>query len=275
MGFARLKLTMDRGFYSKPNIDALLKDQREFIIGVKISLKFVRDILDQVYEEFTTFEHYSEQYALYSTTVPLTWNSGERLFLHLYYNLDRAAEDKRVFDDRLAARYRELVLGKPKPEHAKSYEKYFRVEPLAEGGVRVVINRVALELAKRYFGYFALLSSEPLDSVSAIELYRNKDLAEKAFGNVKERLNMRRTLVSSEQGLDGKLFVCYVGLIFLSYIKKCMAAAGLFARYTLQGVFDCLDVVECFEYPGYSLRVGEMTEKQRQLYKALEINPPA
>ena len=71
---------------------------------------------------------------------------------------------------------------------------------------------------------------------------------------------MRRTLVSCEQCLDGELFVCYVGLIFLSYIKKCMAAAGLFANYTLQSVFDCLDVVECFEYPGYSLRVGEMTD---------------
>jgi len=156
---------MDQEFYSKPNIDALLKDKREFTIGVKISLTFVCDILDQVYEKFTTFEHYSEQYALYSTTVPLTCDSGERLFLHLYYNLDRVAEDKRVFDDRLAARYRKLVSGKPKPEHAKCYEKYFRVKSSAKGGVRVVINRVALALARRYFGYFALLSSEPMDSV--------------------------------------------------------------------------------------------------------------
>ena len=272
--FARLKLTMDRGFYSKSNIDAMLKDHREFIIGVKLSLKFVREALDQVCEKFTTFEYYSEQYELYSTTVPLTWDSGQVFSLHLFYNIDRAAEDKKAFDRRLAARYRELVLGKPHFEHAKCYEKYFRVEQLVEGGVRVVVNEVAVGLAKRYFGFFALLSSEVMDSVVALELYRNKDLVEKAFGNVKERLNLRRALVSSEQCLDGKLFVCYIGLIFLSYLKRCMQVAGLFVHYTMQSMFDCLDVIECFEYPGQPLRVGEVTDKQKQLYKALKISPP-
>jgi len=142
-----------------------------------------------------------------------------------------------------------FVLGKLNSLHVKCYEKYFRVESLAEGGVRVVVDEAVLVLARRYFGYFALLSSEPMGLVSALELYRNKDLAEKAFGNVEERLNMRRTLVSCEQCLDGKLFVCYIGLIFLSYLKKRMQAAELFVHYTMQGLLDCLDVVACFEYP--------------------------
>ncbi len=55
---------------------------------------------------------------------------------------------------------------------------------------------------------------------TALEIYRNKDLVEQAFGNLKERLNLRRTLVSSEQSLDGKLFVEFVALIYLSYLKK-------------------------------------------------------
>ena len=37
-----------------------------------------------------------------------------------------------------------------------------------------------------------------MDAVTAPELYRNKDVVEKAFGNLKERLNMRRALVSPE-----------------------------------------------------------------------------
>jgi len=58
-----------------------------------------------------------------------------------------------------------------------------------------------------------------MDSINALELYRNKDIIEKAFGNLKDRLNLRRTMVSSESGLDGKLFVGFVGLIYLAYIK--------------------------------------------------------
>ena len=66
-----------------------------------------------------------------------------------------------------------------------------------------------------------------MDAWNALELYRMKDVVEKAFGNLKERLNLRRTLVSSEQSLDGKLFVEFVALIYLSYIHRRMLDQSL------------------------------------------------
>jgi transposase len=51
------------------------------------------------------------------------------------------------------------------------------------------------------------------EPVRALEIYRNKDMAEKAFGDLKERLGARRMLVSSESGLNGKLFVEFIALI--------------------------------------------------------------
>jgi transposase len=113
-----------------------------------------------------------------------------------------------------------------------------------------------------------------MDAITALELYHNKDVIEKAFGNLKELLNMRRTLVSSEQSLEGKLFVQFVALIYLSYIKKQMQVSGLFKNYTLQGALDKLDVIECFEAPGQKLRVGELLQKQYDLYEGLDIIPP-
>jgi transposase len=49
------------------------------------------------------------------------------------------------------------------------------------------------------------MTNETMDAVTALELYRNKDVVEKAFGNLKERLNMRRTLVSSEHWMESCL----------------------------------------------------------------------
>jgi len=60
---------------------------------------------------------------------------------------------------------------------------------------------------------FSLITNDTMNAVTALELYRNKNVVEKAFGNLKERLNMRRTLVSSEQSLDGKVFIQFVALI--------------------------------------------------------------
>jgi transposase len=113
-----------------------------------------------------------------------------------------------------------------------------------------------------------------MDAKKALELYRNKDVVEKAFGNLKERLNMRRLLVSSEQSLDGKIFVEFIALIYLSYIKREMQTNNLYKKYTTQSLLDKLDVIECFKYPNKKLSVGEVLEEQKNIYKALGVDYP-
>ena len=53
-----------------------------------------------------------------------------------------------------------------------------------------------------------------------------------------------------------------------------MQDQNLFKDYTLQGVLDRLDVIECFENPGQDLSVGEVLEKQKDLYVKLGVEPP-
>jgi len=174
----------------------------------------------------------------------------------------------------LFALKQELESGKRVPEHENLYQKYFNIKTTPRRGTQVTVREENVRNAKRYYGFFALITNETMDAVTALEHYRNKDVVEKAFGNLKERLNMRRALVSSDRSLEGKMFVQFVALICLSYIKKQMQVKGLLKDYTLPGLLDKLDVIECFEQPGKSLRVGEMLEKQKQLYHDLGLNPP-
>lgn len=113
-----------------------------------------------------------------------------------------------------------------------------------------------------------------MDAFTALHLYRMKDVVEKAFGNIKERLNIRRLLVSSERGLDGKIFTEFVTLILISHLDRQMKKSKLYGQYTLHQLLDKLDVIEYFEDPGYSLRVGEILNKQKELYNALEVPVP-
>jgi len=287
LGFKKVKLVMDRGFYSADNINGLLKEHLKFLVSVKMSLKYVRGELDKVYDDFRTFEYYNEDYELYSTTVPYEWPYSQvrpykgdvleekrRVYLHLYYNIDMATEDQKSFDRKLMALKKEIVSSKRIPGHEKLYKEYFTVKSTPVRGVRVTVNEDAVKDAKRYYGFFALLSNDKMSSITALALYRNKDLVEKAFGNLKERLNFRRTLVSSEQSLNGKLFVEFVALIYLSYLKKQMQDAHLYKDYTMVGLLDKLDVIECFESLGHKLQVGEVLDNQRDLYLALGVDPP-
>lgn len=287
LGIPKVKLVMDRGFYSRDNINGLYKEHVKFLIAAKTSLNFIKKELEPIYDEFRSFEHYSEKYELYARTVQAEWNytqerpykgdtlkAKKRIYIHYYYNIDKAAEDEKAFDKKLIGLRKELETGNQVPEHEKLYSKYFEVKTTPKRGTKTTVKQEAVLRAKKYYGYFVLVSNETMNAMTALETYRNKDVVEKAFGNLKERLNMRRTLVSTEQSLNGKLFTEFIALIYLSYIKKQMQEKNLFKDYTMQGVLDKLDVIECFEQPGQSIRVGEILEKQKQLYHDLGINPP-
>lgn len=74
---------------------------------------------------------------------------------------------------------------------------------------------------------------------------------------MKEWLNCRRILISSGFGPAEKLFATFVSLIYLSYIKSLMQKHELPAEYTLLGLLDESDVIECFRALDKSLIPGD------------------
>ena len=285
--YKKIKLVMDRGFYSEENINSLFENHLKFLISVKLSLKYVKTELNKVRDEIGNWDHYNPNLNLYISTSTITWNysqqrpykgdtiEGERrVYLHLYFDKERETLEAHKFNLLLLSLKEELESGKTVPEHEKQYAKYFNVSETPKRGVKVVPKQEAIDEAVKNHGYFALLTNEIKDPVEALFTYRSKDLVEKAFGNLKERLNFRRMEVSSELSLDGKLFTEFVALIYLSYLKKMMQEKNLFQKYTLQGLLDELDIIDCYEQPGYALRFGEITKRQVELYEVLGAKPP-
>lgn len=243
--------------------------------------------LDKVRNTIKTRANYNSAYQIYSHTATVFWNYSQdrsykgdtikdkqRMYLHIYFNSEKAFGHENNFNAMLDMLEEELVSERRKPEHEKQYTKYFNVSTTPVRGTKVTVKQEAVDAAEKDYGFFTLISNEIKDPIKALEMYRNKDLVEKAFGNLKERLNMRRTSVSSDSALEGKLFVQFIALIYLSYIKKQMSAQGLYKSYTMQELLDNLDVIECFEQLGSALRVGEVTKKQENLYKSLGVKPP-
>ena len=99
--------------------------------------------------------------------------------------------------------------------------------------------------------------------MEAIDIYRSKDIIEKAFGDLKSRLNLRRTSVSIRRKLGEAncLFNMLLSII-VSHIKEKMDDAELFKKYTIQSVLDELDVIESFQKPGTKRMFGEVTKRQ-------------
>lgn len=287
LGFGKTKFVMDRGFYSEDNINGLYREHVKFLVGAKLSLKFIKNNLDNVYDDIRMFNNYDDSIATYGYTVPVEWNYTQdrpykgdvikdkrRMYIHYYYSIEKGADDEQAFDKRITSLCNELLEGNLVESHKSAYEQFFEVKTTPKRGRQVYYKEDAIKEARKYLGYFALITNETMDAFTALHLYRMKDVVEKAFGNIKERLNMRRLLVSSEKGLDGKIFTEFVALILISHLDHKMKKKGLYSNYTMQQLLDKLDVLECFEDANHSLRIGEMLNKQAEIYEALGVEVP-
>ncbi|RIZ61089.1 transposase, partial [Mesotoga sp. SC_NapDC2] len=285
MGYKKVSVLLDRGFYSGENINLLFKNHQKFIIGVKLSLNYVKEVLEEERDNLQLWSNLQPQFGVYGLCRTIQWdyeqerpNKGDvlsskrRAYLHLFYNPEKAAKDQTEMNDYLSRLYNDLKNNKLKEYSIKDYDKYFT---LTKRGRKVTPNEEAMREAARNYGYFALLSNGVNDPFEALSLYRSKDIVEKGFGNLKDRLNFRRMQVSSELSLNGKLFVQFVALIYLSYIKKKMQDTGLFENWTLQGLLDELDTIERFESPEHGRLIGEVTKKQKDIYAKLGVESPS
>jgi transposase, IS4 family len=73
----KVKLVLDRGFYSKSNIDALYQKHHKFLIALKTSLKIVKQKLDEI-GGIASRPFYSSKYSIYYTSFMTYWNYTER-----------------------------------------------------------------------------------------------------------------------------------------------------------------------------------------------------
>ena len=286
LGYEKVKLVMDRGYYSAENINTLFKKHLKFLCGTSSALSFAKEYIREIGSRKDHYEYYNSNLELYVFTKTIAWDYEQerpykgdvvkeerRMYLHLYFNPDKFSDDGKTFNRKLDTLKNELLSGHRVPEHEKEYKKYFEIKETPKRGISLTVKQDAIDAAHERYGFFVLISNEVKDPVTALSLYRMRDVVEKAFWNVKERLNLKRTMTSSESSLEGKLFVEFVALIYLSYIQKKMEEKRLFATYTLHELLDELDVIECFMEPGKAPIQGEVLKKQEQIYRDLDVTP--
>lgn len=287
LGLNKLKFVLDRGFYSESNINNLYRKNMKFLIGTKTSLNFVKLEIDNIKSKIRSWDNYNQGYDIFAHTSIIRWRyspkennnsvkkSYRRMYLHLYFNPNKAIDDERKLNIMLGKLKEELVSNKRISQNEKKYNKYFEIKSTPKKGIKVNVKDDVINDAKSRFGYFTLISNDIKNPITALETYRNKDLVEKAFDDLKNRLSCDRLKVSSDLSLSGKLFVEFISLIHLSYIKKQMQDMDLFKTYTMSEIIDEVDMIECYKNSKSKKLLGEITNKQIDIYKYMNVDPPS
>ena len=285
----KLKLVLDRGFFSAQNINALYKDHYKFLISAKANGVMAAAAINSAKPAIKDFKNYDLVHDVYCWSVSEKWlyekasKSGNvigdmerRIYIHVYYNGQRAEDEKVRFNKSLAKTESALRSGTELTETQQSLaSKYLDIHETPKRGIKIAYQEDAIRKHLDNIGYFVLMSNEIKDSKEAIEIYRKKDMVEKAFDNLKDRLEMKRTQVHSDETLTGRFFLQFLALIFVSQIHKCMMAHDLYKNYTMQSLFDALDVIERYEFGGQRAHYSEITEKQQKLFQCFNIEAPS
>jgi transposase len=194
LGVGGAKLCMDRGFYSKANIDHLMAAHAKFLIGAKTSLAWVKDAVAANAARLRSWDRWDEERGLYGLRLDHPWPFEEhhprtgktetqtvRSYLHLFFSPERAVQDERDLAKLLARIHAALRTGQVPEADQRQAERYFRK---TRGGWTA--NDDAIDAKRAGFGYFALLSNDAsLDCWAALGTYRAKDQIEKAFNDAK------------------------------------------------------------------------------------------
>jgi hypothetical protein len=110
------------------------------------------------------WKNYCENHEVFATCVPIKWdytqerpNKGDtircerRMYLHLYFNGERAAEDEQRQARRLLKMQKQLQTGERKPENLKLYDKFFETHETPARGLTVIARQEAIDEAGKNY----------------------------------------------------------------------------------------------------------------------------
>ena len=275
---AKLHLVLDKGFYCQKNVDQLLAAHYKFILAVPIQRKWVQNLIDQVRTTIQDPDNYRklEGEVLYVHTHLYSWGQKRRrCYVHLYYNTHALAEATDSFMKDLLTYKTELETGQLVSNHADAYQTFFTIKETPVRGRKVLFNKEAIQkYCNRYAGFYVLLTNDIKDPVEALRVYRDKDYVEKCFDDLKNQLDMKRLRIHTSSTMDGRLFIQFIALIYLSALRKKMRDTGLTEKYTVRELLLEMETLTQIRYSGkYGHILTEITKPQRQIMESLGIDP--
>ena len=272
-----LNFVMDKGFYNKKNIDELLDSKSKFTIAVPINNKWVKNVIDDIYMRIHSPEGYHklDDEILYISSRLYSWGkNNRRCYLHLFYNAHRRAIAIDKFNENLLRYKEELESDSLIRDHQKHYDNFFILKKTPKKGLKVSYNEEAItHYISRYSGFQAILSNAIKDPVKTMQIYRDKDAVEKSFDDLKNQLDMKRLRMHSSKAVDGRLFVQFIALIFMSALRKEMRKTDLIEKYTVRELLKEMKTLIKIKYSGkHGHILTEISKQQRDILEKLKIS---
>jgi transposase len=245
LGVSKAEIITDNGYYSEKNLSEMLQAGFSFITLAKTSLKWIRPEIDSQMGELDRlssvcpFDHSTRGVSVTlmrefvkvrkygSNKTGLTKGDEEtfrrRVYLHIFFSAARKVEEDESFDSELISIRKLLEEGKVPRELSeaaiKKADKYLVIK--VRGGITSVsYDEKACAEAKKYHGFFTLVSNSEKNTFSALEKYRKREYIENHFKSVRQNADGNRARVWNSNTLRGRMFVQFIALCYYEFLSE-------------------------------------------------------
>ena len=279
-GLTNIGFIMDRGYFSKKNMNHILNHGYHFILAIKESTGLVKEFIQEAGLKLQMKnEYYLAEHQVYGTTKKINLYDKE-VYLHLYHDNIRAQQERNAYLSEIAeaekALEKKIEKKTQRKENLTAYGKKFSFK-FDTNGYFVSYKRkeAAIEKVTRGLGFFALITSEQMEASEALRIYRDRDVVEKMFRSLKSYLDYDSFRVHSEESLKAKTFIVFIASIVRSKIqdKTKELYKGDRKNYTVPACIRELEKVEVTKGSNQQYkRTSAINAKNKKILKRFEID---
>jgi len=286
-GYKKLGFILDRGYFSKKNLELIDACGYSFVIMVKGMATFVNELIAKHKGSFEeNWQNAIPEFDTFGKTVPtfMYQSDSRKRYFHIYYSNVRKTAETKALSERIGALKNYLLAHtNKKVKFGSAYEKYFYLH-YDKDGETFLLPEEKLDVINeelRLCGYFAIITSEKMNAKEAIELYKSRDASEKLFRADKSFLGNNCIRVHSTESASSKMFVEFVALIIrckiYTKLKESVKAMDKKPNYmTVPAALRELEKIEMVRQLDNVYRLDHaVTKTQKTILSAFDIKPEA
>ena len=223
-GYKKIGFILDRGYFSKKNIEYMEESGYSFVIMVKGMASFVNDLILENKGKFESKRiHNISEHRVYGMTVKkkLYLSDEKDRYFHIYHSSFKESAEREIIESKIEqmANFLKKNANKAK-EFGPGIEKYFELyyDEAKKTFLFAIEKASVIEAEMALSGYFVIVTSEKMTAKEAISLYKSRDASEKLFRGDKSYLGNKSLRVYSDESASSKIFIEFIALIIRSKI---------------------------------------------------------
>lgn len=227
-GYKKIGFILDRGYFSRGNINCMDKFGYHFVIMVKGMNKLVNSLILEVKGSFENkWAQHIDDYDVYGITIKrkLYETDTKERYFHLFHSSTKEGEERALLAKKLRKMKAHLIQHTNEIiEFSSGFKHYYKLHYNEQNGIfQFAEDRTeVIELENNLSGYFCIITSEKMTAKEALNLYKSRDTSEKLFRGDKTYLGDKSLRIYGDAAAESKIFIEFLALIIRNKMYNCL-----------------------------------------------------